>query len=151
MNKTSMQKTLFIFLTSLILLLSCSLFPSFGFAAKKKIMRLKLDECLEVIIGSWKIVETNTMDELGTEIRYDFTREGKCRKNNVFNGYAEEYVGVYEIKKKGRKLFCINIIFEGGISEDYLFFFESRDRLNMTIIVDQAKLIYILERQLEHL
>ena len=147
MYKTIIQKSRVILFTGLFVFVFFSLFSDYGFAAKKKTMKLKLDECMEFILGSWKIVETNTMDDLESEIRYDFTREGKCRKKNIFNGYAEEYVGVYEIAKKGRKIFQLNIRFEGGATEDYLFFFETRDRLNMTIIVDQAKLIYILDRQ----
>ncbi|MCK5707708.1 MAG: hypothetical protein KAI43_08645 [Candidatus Aureabacteria bacterium] len=95
------------------------------------------------IIGTWKIVETNAMgSDLDMVTTYAFTEDGKCRKKNIFDGYAEEIMGVYSLLKN-----TLTIDFENNVNETFEFSFESKDKLKMIIIVDQTKLIYSLDRQ----
>ena len=144
------QNIIRIILAGFVFLSFCLLDVSPAKARSKKKLRLSLEKCEKTILGCWKIVETNTMTEMDNEIRYDFCNEGKCRKKNIFNGYAEEFICKYTIGKKKEREFLLHIKFENETEETYDLFFESKDRINITIIVDQAKLIYILERQKEH-
>ena len=149
-KRFSIQQYIRILLAGFMFWSCCLLGSSSVEAARKKKLNLSLEKCEKLILGCWKIVETNTMGELDNEVKYDFSVEGKCRKKNIFNGYAEEFVGAYTLGKKKKKEFLLHLKFESGTEETYVLFFETKDRINMTFIVDQAKLIYVLDRQHEH-
>jgi hypothetical protein len=135
---------------SFLLIFSFSIFlctTLFSAEKKKKPLKLDLEECQELIRGTWKIVETNTMGkDIGADIRYSFNSEqNKCCKKIDYNGYAEESIGDYVLEKKGKE--CTLVIkFENGTEETYTFYFETKDRLNLTTIADKTRLISILER-----